>query len=72
MRFYSIGSAKLPLKTSDDDTYAIYVHNIKAFIGPYFSSLGIPVSEVKTSTLEAYYNHLKRDHALQENNPTTT
>lgn len=54
------------IKDLDEDTYAIYAHNVKTFIGPYFGSLGIPVSEVKTSTLEAYYNHLKRDRASKK------
>lgn len=58
--------SNIAIKDLDDDTYAIYAHNIKTFIGPYFGSLGLKVSEVKTSTLEAYYNHLKRDGATKK------
>lgn len=54
------------IKDLDDDTYATYAHNMRVYITQYFSDLGVSLSAVKTSTLEAYYNHLKRDGATKK------
>lgn len=54
------------IKDLDDDTYAIYAHNMRVYIAEHFKDLGVSLSAVKTSTLEAYYNHLKRDGASKK------
>ena len=51
----------------DAETYAVYSHNVKVFIGPYFKGQNLQLHELKTSTLESYYNHLKmQDHASKK------
>lgn len=46
-------------KDLDAETYALYSHNVRLFIGPHFKRLATQVCEIKTSTLESYYNHEK-------------
>lgn len=51
----------------DEETYAVYSHNARVFIGPYFKSLNLQLHEIRTSTLEAYYNHEKtKNHASKK------
>lgn len=55
------------VKSLDSETLAIYSHNIRVFIGPYYKSLATQVCEIKTSTLESYYNYEKtKNHATKK------
>lgn len=54
-------------KNLDAETYALYSHNVRLFIGQYFKSLDLQLYEIKTSTLESYYNHEKtKNHASKK------
>ncbi|SDZ32403.1 Site-specific recombinase XerD [Proteiniborus ethanoligenes] len=54
-------------KNLDAETFALYSHNVRLFIGPHFKSLATQVCEIKTSTLESYYNYEKtKNHASKK------
>lgn len=54
-------------KDLDTETYALYSHNARLFIGQFFKSLDLQLCELKTSTLESYYNHEKaKNHASKK------
>lgn len=54
-------------KDLDAETFALYSHNVRLFIGPHFRSLATQVCEIKTSTIESYYNHEKaKNHATKK------
>lgn len=54
-------------KDLDSETYALYSHNVRLYIGPHFKSLATQVCEIKTSTLESYYNYEKaKNHATKK------
>ncbi len=54
-------------KNLDAETYALYSHNVRLFIGQYFKSLDLQLCELKTSTLESYYNNEKaKNHATKK------
>lgn len=51
----------------DAETFALYSHNARLFIGPHFRRLATQICEIKTSTLESYYNHEKaKNHATKK------
>lgn len=54
-------------KNLDDETFALYSYNVRIFIGPHFKGLNLQVCEIKTSTLESYYNYEKtKNHATKK------
>jgi len=54
-------------KDLDAETFALYSHNVRLFIGQYFKGLDLQLCELKTSTLESYYNHEKaKNHATKK------
>ena len=54
-------------KDLDVETFALYSHNVRLFIGPHFKSLATQVCEIKTSTLESYYNYEQtKNHASKK------
>lgn len=54
-------------KDLDAETFALYSHNARLFIGQYFKSLDLQLCELKTSTLESYYNYEKtKNHSTKK------
>ena len=49
-------------KSFNDETLAVYNHNIRFFIRPYFENNTTKVCELSSTIIERFYNHVKSEH----------